>query len=69
MNTTQRDDRLRRFLRSLRIYFHYLIPSGEKNPPVVIFDANRDLDEDGNVEFNPILPRTEKARVNIMFLY
>jgi hypothetical protein len=47
---------------TLRIHFDYLIPAGEKNPPVVSFQANADLDEDGNVEFLPILPRTEKAR-------
>ena len=47
---------------TLRIHFDYLIPAGEKNPPVVSFQANEDLDEDGNVEFIPILPRTEKAR-------
>ena len=47
---------------TFRIHFDYLIPAGEKNPPVVSFQANEDLDEDGNVEFLPILPRTEKAR-------
>lgn len=48
---------------SLRIYFPTIwVPSDEKNPAVVSFDANRDLDEDGNVEFIPILPRTEKAK-------
>jgi len=47
---------------TLRIHFDYWIPAGEKNPPVVSFQANEDLDEDGNVEFLPILPRTEKAR-------
>jgi hypothetical protein len=47
---------------TLRIHFDYLIPAGEKNPPVISFQANEDLDEDGNVEFLPILLRTEKAR-------
>ena len=47
---------------TLRIHFDYLIPAAEKNPPVVSFQANEDLDEDSNVEFLPILPRTEKAR-------
>ena len=47
---------------ALRVYFDYLIPAGNKNPPVVSFQANEDLDEDGNVEFIPFVPRTEKAR-------
>ena len=47
---------------TLRIHFDNLIPAGEKNPPIVSFQANQDLDDDGNVEFVPILPRTEKAR-------
>ena len=44
---------------ALRIH---LIPAGEKNTPVVSFQADEDLDEDGNVEFLPILSRTENAR-------
>lgn len=47
---------------SLWIQADCSIPKDEKDPPVVAFQANVELDDDGNVEFIPIVPRTAKAR-------
>ena len=38
------------------------VPSTERDPPLVYLQANNDLDEDGNVELIPVVPRTAKAR-------
>lgn len=48
--------------------WHYLIqvdcsvPPDEKDPQVIYFHSNTELDDDGNVEFIPIVPRTANAR-------
>ena len=47
---------------SLWIQADCSIPKDEEDPPVVAFHANVELDDDGNVESIPIVPRNAKAR-------
>lgn len=38
------------------------VPPDEDDPQVVYFQSKQELDDDGNVEFVPVVPRTAKAR-------
>lgn len=38
------------------------VPSTESDPFIAYFQANKELDDEGQVEFIPIVPRTARAR-------
>ena len=46
----------------IRVAVDYLVKKDNRNPPVVLFWALYELNEEDEVEFAPIIPRTEKAR-------
>lgn len=39
------------------------VPSDEDDPPVVYFESKQKVNDDGNVEFISVIPRTAAARV------
>lgn len=47
---------------SFKIYFDCDVPIEQINPPVAAFYCQTELDEDGNAEFIPLVPKTEKAK-------
>ena len=47
---------------SLLIQADCSVPKDERDPHIVSFQVNEELDDDGNVEFIPLAPRSAKAR-------
>jgi hypothetical protein len=45
------------------------VPSTDDDPAVAYFHANKELNEEGKVEFIPIVPRTTRARARYQSIY
>ena len=54
---------------SLIIQADCAVPSDEKDPQLVCLQAKGELDEDGNVEFIPLVPHTTKARAKYDIIF